>query len=562
MESRFPFDEPVGILGSGAAGLITAHTLIKDGFSNVTVLSKDVSPGGVWSARRVYDGLTINSVHGEFRFSPMPMPPPDNPSTGRLTGRDMCAYMEHFANKFLTDKVRYNTEVKKVYRPSGEKKGWLVDVHSLQGGSELTETLHFARLVLCTGGCHVPFIPPSLSPITARNEGFQGRVFHSSQFRSELDRLSHNGENVKSLGRVVIIGGGKSAQDISAYLATQGVPVSVVFERTDAFLASIFPLPHFIRKSRFLSILAGYKHLETRLERFLHTTWLGGIITSFTWKMIQRTSIDALHVSRDSPLNPSDSLFWTIRTNDEGAPRKNSFHDLANKGRINLVSPSRATSFGKDGRSILLNDGSSLECDTVVLATGYSSSWTMFDEQTSLELGLARHPPSSSAYALENRWNYTSFVDPPKAKSHIPQWTTSVYRGIVPAENLLKHDLAINGAVFTTNNGYSFEVVAHWISSYFLRDPHLRLPKTVDEALDSAEQDAAWIRRRHPGALLWVNPSYSSSIAFWTWPQAMDELLRDMGLKTGRSGGNWLSWPFKVISVDEISTLGEERRGR
>ena len=27
-----------------------------------------------------------------------------------------------------------------------------------------------------------------------------------------------------------------------------------------------------------------------------------------------------------------------------------------------------------------------------------------------------------------------------------------------------------------------------------------------------------------------------------------------------RSGGNWLTWPFKVIDVKEISTLGAERK--
>jgi cation diffusion facilitator CzcD-associated flavoprotein CzcO len=49
----------VGILGSGAAGLITAHTLLKDGF-NIEILSRDPSPGGVWAKHRVFDGLTAN----------------------------------------------------------------------------------------------------------------------------------------------------------------------------------------------------------------------------------------------------------------------------------------------------------------------------------------------------------------------------------------------------------------------------------------------------------------------------------------------------------------------
>ena len=53
-------DKAICIIGSGAAGLITAHTLIRDGFKNVDVISRDKSAGGVWAAERVYPGLVIN----------------------------------------------------------------------------------------------------------------------------------------------------------------------------------------------------------------------------------------------------------------------------------------------------------------------------------------------------------------------------------------------------------------------------------------------------------------------------------------------------------------------
>lgn len=53
-------DKSICIIGSGAAGLITAHTLIRDGFKNVDVISRDKSAGGVWAAERVYPGLVIN----------------------------------------------------------------------------------------------------------------------------------------------------------------------------------------------------------------------------------------------------------------------------------------------------------------------------------------------------------------------------------------------------------------------------------------------------------------------------------------------------------------------
>lgn len=46
------------------------------------------------------------------------------------------------------------------------------------------------------------------------------------------------------------------------------------------------------------------------------------------------------------------------------------------------------------------------------------------------------------------------------------------------------------------------------------------------------------------------------------WPQAMDDLLDDMGVPSMRGGGNWLTWPFKIISPAEIKNLGEERRAK
>ena len=36
-------------------------------------------------------------------------------------------------------------------------------------------------------------------------------------------------------------------------------------------------------------------------------------------------------------------------------------------------------------------------------------------------------------------------------------------------------------------------------------------------------------------------------------------MLNDMGLKTMRSGGSWLTWPFKTIDISEIENLTEER---
>ncbi|EJU02001.1 FAD/NADP-binding domain-containing protein [Dacryopinax primogenitus] len=548
--------EIVGIIGAGAAGLITAHTLVKDGFP-VQVLTRDRTPGGVWAAERIYPGLEINNVHGEFRFSALGMPPPSTGS-GRLGGEDLNAYMKAYAHNFLHGCIRYGVEVEDVSEnPDGE--GYILSTRDLKNGKK--EQLRFRRVVLCTGGCSAPHIPPEISPTAAKNMGFKGPVLHSQEFGKQKEDVLAACEAVQA----VIVGGGKSAQDIAAYLANHGTKVLVIFESTDAVLACPVPWPDFIRRSRVLSIMSPSRQLPSLLEQFLHKTRLGAKIVHGFWAIVSFLSFFALSIPPDSPLRRSHSIFWSIRTNDEGIPSPTRFHSLVNKGAISLISPARAIGFCSDRRSVRLADGRAIPAGAVILATGYGPSWGgLLSVQTMKNVGLERHPPTVPEMHFHNL-NYASLASEfnPTEPGRNPhdtegQWASALYRGIAPVQNLAKRDFAVNGAIFTTNNGYVFETVAHWISSYFLGDP-LRLPPTIDEARMETEKNAAWMRKRHPGMLGWANESYAASIAFWNWPQAMDELLEDMDLPANRSGGHWLTWPFRVIDLKEIANLTEER---
>ncbi|KAF9466370.1 hypothetical protein BDZ94DRAFT_1281005 [Collybia nuda] len=511
MARNTTIDHTVGVIGAGAAGLVTAQVLIRDGF-DVQIITRDRSVGGVWEKERVYPGLNINNVHGEFRFSSLSMPTPSKASKtgGRLSGEDMCIYMERFADTYLQGKIKYQTEVTKIYR--SDSGVWLVETEDASDNAEepVRNVLRFFKIVLCTGGCSSPKIPIGLSYSDAEMAQFQGLVLHSTQFRSQLDHILEIVKPAASYasadtGVVVIVGGGRK--------------VKVVFVTTDAILAVPIPLPDFVRKSRFLGLLSPHIELRTRLERFLHGTWLGGKIVHFIWDKITQISFNACAIPKNSPLRKAHSLFWGIRSNDEGVYREDGFHGLVNTGQIELVAPARVETYAEDVASV------------VILATGYSSSWsTIFDDSTAIELGISRHP---ALMKVPDVWSYASLSKPPRSRPESEQ-------------NLIRRDFAINGAVFTTNNGYTFEVVAHWISSYFLKDA-MRLPSSHR-------------KKRFPDMLLWTNESYSSNLAFWTWPQVVDELLEDMYLPNMRSGGNWLTWPFKVIDLKEIANLGEERR--
>lgn len=95
----------------------------------------------------------------------------------------------------------------------------------------------------------------------------------------------------------------------------------------------------------------------------------------------------SLNIPLNSPLRRTHSLFYGVRTNDEGNGRPNGFHALVNAGKIDLIAPARAIGYEQSQKpnqiKVKLNDGRTLEACAVVLATGYKSSWeALFDGET------------------------------------------------------------------------------------------------------------------------------------------------------------------------------------
>ena len=135
-----------------------------------------------------------------------------------------------------------------------------------------------------------------------------------------------------------------------------------------------------------------------------------------------------------------------MRTNDEGTGRKDGFHALVNEGKIELVAPARAAGYAADGKSVVLEDGRTVRAGAVVLATGFRSSWNgIFNEETMEDIGLGRH--HTAGPVSEEEWAYTSLPDTPSTSSKQGTQAPSLYRGIIPAKNILRRDLAVNGAI-------------------------------------------------------------------------------------------------------------------
>ena len=101
--------------------------------------------------------MLLHSVHGEYKFSALDMPPPErcDSTGGRLTGFAMRDYVEKFSKMFLEGKAkfRFRTEVlnvERIRKPSGTHPAkWVIKARNVESG--VHEEMEFSRIVLATG---------------------------------------------------------------------------------------------------------------------------------------------------------------------------------------------------------------------------------------------------------------------------------------------------------------------------------------------------------------------------------------------------------------------------
>ncbi|EGZ23771.1 hypothetical protein PHYSODRAFT_311009 [Phytophthora sojae] len=194
----------VGIVGGGAAGIITAKCL-RDVGHEVVVFEKGANVGGVWKYDEAADApssVLYKSLHTnlptaimQLKEFPFQKGVPSFPSHA-----DVLMYLQNYSKHYEVDNfVRLNSAVTSLSKVSGQ---WKIGVTSKKKGAYEEE---FDRVVVCNGH----FSKPSLAPIKGI-EHFKGNVSHSRAYRTPTP---YKGK------RVVVIGRGPSGQDISLELA-------------------------------------------------------------------------------------------------------------------------------------------------------------------------------------------------------------------------------------------------------------------------------------------------------------------------------------------------------
>ena len=339
----------VCIIGAGCSGITTAKRLRDHGIDyDQFELSDDV--GGNWYFQNpndrsaCYESLHIDTSTTRLQFEDYPAPEdwPDFPHHS-LIHDYFRAYVDHFG---LRDAITFETGVERAARRADG--GWDV---TLSTG----ETRAYTDLVVANGHHWDPRMPDYPGE-------FDGTLIHSHDYRSPFDPVDMRGKTV------VVVGMGNSAMDIASELSSRWMAAKLyVSARRGVWVLSKYRNGKPADKMMAPPDIPREEGL--RLARAMIREQLGSM------------SDYGLPEPDHEPLaaHPSVSADFLTR---------------AGSGDIHMLPAIERL----DGHDVHLVDGSSVQADVIVCATGYNMRFPFFDDD---EAWL--HPDSDHRYPLFKR---------------------------------------------------------------------------------------------------------------------------------------------------------------
>jgi putative flavoprotein involved in K+ transport len=306
---------PIAIVGAGSAGLATAALLREQGLDAV-VLEAGAEPGAAWRDR--YDRLRLHTPRLLSGLPGMRIPR----RYGRWVARDdLLDYLHAYVESHGLD-VRTGVRVTRV-DPDGD--GWTLATES--------EPIRAKTVIFATGYNGEPFIPD-----WPGRAGFTGELIHSSQYRNPEPYRGRD---------VLVVGAGNSGAEIAHDLADGGAKRSRLSIRTP---------PQIVRRAT-----AGIPaQLLGMAIRHLPPDW----VDPFT-KWQRKVAIPDL--SAQGLPRPEHGVRTAFLTTGTTPILDVGIVDAVRRGRVEVV----AAVEGLDGAEVLLADGSRIQPDAVIAATGF-----------------------------------------------------------------------------------------------------------------------------------------------------------------------------------------------
>ncbi|XP_021750104.1 probable flavin-containing monooxygenase 1 [Chenopodium quinoa] len=507
-----PISSKIAILGAGISGIAAAKQLAK---YEPMVFEASDSIGGVWK-HASFRTTKLQTPRCDYEFSDFPWPDRDNSSFPSYV--EIIDYLHSYANHFDVLKfVKFRSKVVELryigdenHREGKGEYGRLMTGHpvwevAVQTNDDFDsiERYTFELVVVCIGKYgdipKIPTFPPKKGP-----EIFKGKVLHT------LDYCKLNKEEASSLVKgksVAIVGYKKSGIDLAVECAeaNQGPDGKAC---TMVIRTLHWTVPHY-------SIwgLPFYLFYSTRSSQYIH-------------ERPDQNSLRALMCLLLSPMRRVVSkiiesyLLWKLPYEKHGLKPEHPFHEdyascqmailpekffpEADEGRIKFKKASKWW-FYENG--LQFDDGSKLEADIVICATGY-------DGKKKLESILPQP--------------FTSFLD---------------YNGVMPLYkstiNPMIPNMAFIGYVETVSNLQTAELRCKWLAR--LVDDRFKLP-SVENMLGHIEKEVEVMKRT---TRFYKRQCISTYII-----NHNDELCEEMGWNSWRKN-SWLSEAFSPYTSQD-----------
>ncbi len=349
------------IIGAGISGMVAAIRLQEMGI-DYRIFEKNHEFGGTWWENR-YPGCGVDTPNLTYTFSFRP----NDWSMFFPLRNEIEAYLRATAAEYrLYDKVSFGTHVTRAEWLADENR-WQVTVRGADG----SVTVHHADIVFSAVGIlNIPVIPDIKGL-----DGFAGKVIHTSDWPDDIDLTGK---------RVAVIGNGASAMQVVPAIADQ-VASLTIFARSKHWIA---PFPQFRKPVpdgvRYLmQVVPLYRAwVEQRLSWTFNDRVHGTLFRDPEWSHPDR-AVNAI--------NDGHREFFTRYVKEELGDRQdlldqvlpdyppfakrmlldNGWYRTLRKPQVKLV-PQRLSEVR--GSTLIAGDGSEIEADVVILATGFQAA--------------------------------------------------------------------------------------------------------------------------------------------------------------------------------------------
>lgn len=474
-----------------------------------------------------------------------------------------------YAGQSLMSRISFHSKVDGLIKGD---RGWTLHVKKLEDGHMNQVVFSAHRIIDATGLTSTANIPA----IPGRGR-YQGQILHHKDFGRHQDSILRSPKPRK----IAVIGGAKSAADVAYACAKAGHEVHWIIRRSGAgpaaFVAAKGSGSYENSNESFYTRLTShflaswfFDESSTWLGRLLYNTSLGRGFLKVCWRVINRKAQKLANYDRHDGqkngffnLRPDTEIFW--QNDSTGICQRDDFFDtISLKVRVYREDIKKVTSTGLE-----LANGSSTDVDTIIFATGWTTSHPKMQreddgEDIRLPLGLSvpydKHTSSSSegwskmeGEAREEVLARFSILQdqPPHhqnttADSRAP---LRLYKGILPIKD---KSIAFVGQLLSGNNFRIAEVQALYVVAAF--DGVLSLP-TPEQMETSVARTIAWNRLRY------LSKGVYGSWIYWDMVPYTDNLLAELGLRTHRHSAWWKDL-FSPCFASDLSGLIDEYRAK